>query len=134
MGFANSNFHRQIGRMGAAEDPLVLRVDLPFMASGQRMVARDPSTLELVYADRLEDHAQTVLGFLLEAGSLSVPVLVAGVYEDPTMVWNPNYPLWLDEEGQLTQTRPTSGFLLQVGRVLTEAKILIDIQSAIRLA
>jgi hypothetical protein len=137
MGFADSNYHSASIR----SKPQALNsgyqsilVDLPFLSSGQRMLAVDPTTGEFVYADCTLDHARAVKGFTLSAGISEVPLVVSGIYEDPTMTWDPTLPLWLGEAGSLVQVRPTVGFLMQVGRVILPSKIVIDIQPAIILA
>lgn len=135
MGYANSNYHRLTG-LGSSNGgglATAFPVDLDFLASGQRMLANTPSGI--VYADRLEvTHAQTVLGFTKTAGSVGVLVVSEGYYVDGTMAWDPELPLWLDEDGLITQVRPTTGFLMQVGRVITPTEILIQIQPAVILA
>lgn len=134
MGYANSNYHMLTG-LGSSNGgglATAFPVDLDFLASGQRMLANTPSGI--VYADHLDlDHAQTVLGFTKTAGT-SVKVISEGYYIDGTMVWDPSLPLWLGETGFLTQMRPTTGFLMQVGRVISPTEILIQIQPAVILA
>lgn len=140
MGYAISgNYHRPMPPKaggGSSSGQLTTPVSLPFLASGQRMIAWESidDDWELVYADQtILAHAQAIIGFTLTAGT-SVQLLVSGIYSDDIMDWDPTLPLWLGEEGQLTQVRPTSGLLVQVGRVIETNKIQIDIEPAIILA
>ena len=137
MGYAIvGNYHRSMPVSvggGNSSGQVVTAVVLPFVASGQRMIAWEFTGLdwELVYADASNPaHAQSVIGFTLTAGS-DVQLLVSGIYVDGTMSWDPTLPLWLGASGALTQTVPTSGLLMQVGRVLAPNKIQIDIEPTI---
>ena len=137
MGYAISgNYHRPMPPKaggGSSSGQLTTPVSLPFIASGQRMIAWEyiDDDWELVYADASNlAHAQSVIGFTLTAGS-DVQLLVSGIYVDGTMSWDPTLPLWLGAYGTLTQTVPTSGLLMQVGRVLAPNKIQIDIEPTI---
>lgn len=133
MGYANRNYHMPTGLgSGGAGLATAFPVDLDFLASGQRMLAN--TVAGIVYADHTElDHAQTVLGFTKTAGT-TVQVISEGLYKDPTMAWDPSLPLWLSTLGQLTQIRPTSGFIMQVGRAISPTEIIIQIQPAVILA
>ena len=107
-------------------------VESEAILSGQRIIANTANGV--VYASRdLLETVQTVLGFTKTAGTV-VEVIVQGVYSDPTMAWDPVFPLWLGINGELTQVRPTTGYLLEVGKVITPTEIVINIQSPIILA
>ena len=107
-------------------------VESETILSGQRIIANTASGV--VYASRdLLETVQTVLGFTKNAGTI-LEVIAQGVYIDPTMAWDPLFPLWLGINGELTQVRPTTGYLLEVGKVITPTEIVINIQSPIILA
>ena len=110
----------------------IFTVETDTSLSGQRIIAN--TTSGIVYASRdLLETVQTVLGFTKNAGTV-LEVIAQGVYKDPTMVWDPLLPLWLGINGELTQVRPTTGYLLEVGKVITPTEIVINIQSPIILA
>ncbi len=138
MGYSNRNYHtpsKSLGGGNGDSSSTTFLIDLPFLASGQRMLAYDSVLDAVVYADHSElQHAQHVLGFTKTAGDTAVPVITEGYYEDPTMSWDPLLPLWLGTTGFLVQVRPTTGFIMQVGRVLAPTKIIIQIQPAVILS
>jgi hypothetical protein len=75
-------------------------------------------------------HASQVIGLALQAGNGPEPLLVrtGGYHEEASWNWTPGR-LWCDEAGVLTQTPPSTGWVLPVGRALTPTRIEIDIDT-----
>ena len=132
MAYATAVFPKiAVSAAGGANANTVV-VESETILSGQRIIANTASGV--VYASRdLLETVQTVLGFTKNAGTV-LEVIVQGVYSDPTMAWDPLLPLWLGINGELTQVKPTAGYLLEVGKVITPTEIVINIQSPIILA
>ena len=131
MAYATAVFPKIPAASGGA-NANTFTVESEAILSGQRIIANTANGV--VYASRdLLETVQTVLGFTKTAGTV-VEVIVQGVYSDPTMAWDPVFPLWLGINGELTQVRPTTGYLLEVGKVITPTEIVINIQSPIILA
>ncbi|MBE9178586.1 hypothetical protein IQ268_08445 [Oculatella sp. LEGE 06141] len=112
-------------------EPIIAAVAL----SALRMVAID-SNGNLIYADS-SNLAQmfSVVGLVrsaVEAGA-AVPVLVEGLFSDAAWNWIPGLPIFLGINGTLTQTPPTSGFLLMVGMVISPTQIFIQQQEPTQL-
>lgn len=86
---------------------------------------------QLAYASSdSPSHAFTVLGILASAvaqGANAAP-LTEGTLTDSAWAWTVGTPIWLGVAGQLTQTPPTSGFLLQVAIAKTPTQIDFEIQ------
>jgi hypothetical protein len=84
--------------------------------------------LEYASCDNLS-HKNSILGISVTAGNVSEITNVARVDTliEPTWSWVPNEPLYLGINGFITQTPPTSLFLLSVGVALSPTKIFINI-------
>lgn len=131
MAYATAVFPK-ISTSGGGGNANTFTVESSISLSGQRIIANTASGI--VYASRdLLETVQTVLGFTKNAGT-TLEVIAQGVYSDPTMAWDPLFPLWLGINGELTQVRPTTGYLLEVGKVITPTEIIINIQEPIILA
>lgn len=103
---------------------------------GHRMVTTNASG-KLIYADSsISGHANKVMGMITNATTLDelVNVYTTGTITEMSWSWNIDEPLYLSTNGQLTQTPPTTGFLLIVGFPVTSTKIFIDLVSPIILA
>ncbi len=80
-------------------------------------------------------HAFRLVGLSLSAtasGALQTPLL-EGIVKDAAWNWNPSIPLWLGTNGQMTQTSPTTGFLVQVATAIAPDQIYFQIQEPILL-
>jgi hypothetical protein len=55
----------------------------------------------------------------------------SGVIEEVSWNWDTNTPIWLGENGLLTQTIPESGFSLIIGYPVTSTKVMIGIKEPI---
>lgn len=103
---------------------------------GHRMVTTDAQG-KLIYADSsIPGHANKVMGMVINASTLDdvVNVYTTGTITEMSWSWDIDEPLYLSINGQLTQTPPTTGFLLIVGFAVTSTKIFIDLVTPIILA
>lgn len=98
--------------------------------SGHRMVMLD--ALERAsYADASTlEHASRVVGVTIAAaaGGASVTIRTRGELDEPSFSFTAGLPLFLGSAGVLTQTPPSSGFVLIVGFAITATKIFVAIQ------
>ena len=104
--------------------------------SGHRMVIQNFTDGKLYYADNTNlDHMHSVLGLTTQAADLdaSCKVKTYGSITEPTWSWTDNKPIFLSTNGQLTQTKPTTGFLLRIGIPRSATTLLIDIEEPIKL-
>ncbi len=90
-------------------------------AEGGSLYHPDPATAA---------HADQVIGIALQAGSAPAPVLVRahGQITEASWSWAEG-PIWCGADGQLTQTPPPTGWLLQVARVVSPTTITVDIDT-----
>lgn len=96
-------------------------------ASDAGVVAADKDTLES--QDR-------ILGVTINAVSgagQDVEIIGIGRITDPSFSFTPG-PIWLGDNGALTQTKPTVGLLVQVATAVTSTSIFVNIGPAIKLA
>lgn len=101
---------------------------------GQRAVAVD-SGGNAIHADA--ETATDVVG--VSVGAVSSPgdpvtVRTLGELEDPAWGWTPGGIVYLGSGGVLTQTPPSSGFVVPIARAIGPTKIVIRIQPDIALA
>lgn len=80
-------------------------------------------------------HAFNIIGMSVSSGSEGSIILVqtGGTILNGNWTWNENMPLWLGNNGDITQTPPETGFLMQIGIALSPSKILLEIQEATQL-
>lgn len=99
--------------------------------SGHRMV-RIESGSAWYASNADQSHAGKVAGITTGAAVATDPVSVQtqGLMTEPSWSWTPG-PVYLGADGALTQTPPTSGFLLIVGRAIDTTKLLIGIQTPV---
>jgi len=102
--------------------------------SGHRFVVLDND--KAVYADcTTADHAHRVLGMTTGASNAgSVSVQTSGEHEEPTWNWTLGQPVFLSTTGLMTQTPPTTGFVLIVGFPVSATKLFIKIHQPIILS
>lgn len=87
-----------------------------------------------VYADKdnLPD-ANLVLGVTKGAASAAAPVQVQtmGLMNEPSWNWTPDSPVFVGDDGVLTQASPAAGFSLIIGVALTATQIHIGLKMPI---
>lgn len=79
---------------------------------------------------------EKILGVTITSAAGSgeeVSVVTEGKIDDPSFSFTPG-PIWLGNSGVLTQTRPTTGLLVQIGVAISATLINVNIQMAIKLA
>ena len=92
---------------------------------------------QAVYADKdTPATLQQVLGLTTRAALTGNPVTIIpeGEITEPSWTLNPRAPVYLGNNGQLTQTLPTTGAILQVGLPLSATQMLVNIKMPISLA
>ena len=107
--------------------------DAAATVSGGRAVALNADG-EAIHADGADDDfAWRVVGLALNGANLGNPVTIAtaGEVEEPTWSWIEGKPVFLGSAGSLTQTPPTSGFILVVGSAVGATRILVNVQQPI---
>lgn len=84
---------------------------------------------KVAYPDRtVADDALRFLGVLLTSASAAdeqVTIRRQGRITEGAWSWTPG-PVWVGDSGQLTQTPPPTGWILQVGMAINETTIDID--------
>lgn len=81
-------------------------------------------------------HQDKLLGVTITSAAGSgeeVTVVTEGKIDDPSFSFTPG-PIWLGNSGLLTQTKPTTGLLVQIAVAITATLINVNIQMAIKLA
>lgn len=98
--------------------------------SGHRAVSLD-SNDKAVYADK--DTSINVVGITLNSGT-EVTIQQSGEITEPSWNWIPSQSIYLGSNGMLTQTAPTSGYLIELGKSITNIKMILNIKTPILLA
>jgi hypothetical protein len=104
--------------------------------SGHRVVVIHPDN-KAYYADHdIMDDVPRVMGITTQAASENNPIgiLVFGEMIEPSWNWQEGKAIFLGSNGVLTQTPPTTGFLMEVAFAVTPQKIMVEIKPAIVLA
>jgi len=132
VGFAASGF--SVNNVINADGDFITKiasVDL----GGQRVVVND-GAYNVTYADAsnlLEMH--NVLGLTQGAAALGAEVVVlkSGEITEGSWSWTPDNYVYLGLNGLLTQTVPTSGFLLVIGTAIAPTVLNVNIGAPILL-
>ncbi len=88
------------------------------------------------YADPSASTAKLLLGVTTGAAALgaSVTIQTEGVLTEASWSWSATGSVWLTTTGQLTQTVPATGFLVQVGVPVGPTKLRIEPQLVAQLS
>jgi hypothetical protein len=103
--------------------------------SGERVVyAFNDTTVKYADKDTLA-HESLVVGVTTQSASVDDPIIVQteGLMTFGSWSWTAGMPVFLDTSGQLTQTAPTAGFVLEIGVAIAATVINIDIGKSIEL-
>lgn len=103
--------------------------------SGHRAVAVTTSAL-VDYADKdTPAHHSSVLGIINTAATIGSPVFIQtqGLITEPSWNWTMDELIYLGNNGMLTQTYPTTGFLLKIGTVVDPTAIYVNIGETVEL-
>lgn len=101
--------------------------------SAQRVVFIDTNG-KAYYADKdTLSHVNKVLGLTLSAAisDALVNIQTFGVLQDPSFSFDMTKPIYLGNNGNLSQVYPTSGFVLQIGYPVAVNAIMIELQMPI---
>lgn len=104
--------------------------------SGHRIVVQSFADGKLYYADNTNlDHVHSVLGITTGAANAGADCQVRtyGSITEPTWSWTDNRPVFLSANGHLTQSKPTTGFLLRIGFPRSATTLFVDIEEPVKL-
>ncbi len=101
--------------------------------SALRLVKLNTSN-QLVYADSSVD--ATVLGLTFQAVSSGVaPItVISGLVVDPSWNWTRGAPLFLGTNGQLSESIPSSGFIVPIGSAEAPTIVNINITQGVQIS
>lgn len=106
-----------------------------YAIGGNRIVVVN-SEDKIIYADKdTAAHAAKIFGLTtgaVETGA-TAKVQTNGVMQEPSWNWTLDVPIYVGNNGLLTQTPPTTGFLCIVGFPITATSIFIKINPSINL-
>ena len=100
---------------------------------GHRVVTSDASG-NAVYASASEvAHANRILGITIGAALSggTADIMAEGAMDMAGWTWNTTLPVFLGENGNMTQSPPTSGFICIVGFPQTPTKLYVRISQSI---
>lgn len=104
--------------------------------SGHRAVLLDMNNTAIYASNDMTAFGIRVLGITTTAAILGTDVNIqtAGEIIEPTWNWDVTKPIYLGLDGYLTQTPPSSGFVLIVGFPSSSTSIIVDIRDPIILS
>lgn len=123
------------GRPGPAGDGSVVTKIASTAISGHRVVIAMGSD-DAALADKdTSDHMHRILGLTTGAATSGVPIEIAtfGEFSEPGWNWVTG-PVWLGNDGLLTQALPTTGFLIQIGTAIAPTVLMLKIGAPISLS
>jgi hypothetical protein len=100
--------------------------------SGQRVVATD-SNGDFIYADSSTPaHAQSTIGVTIGAAAQgdTATAIALGPLTENSWTWTPGSLIFLGTNGTLTQTAPSTGFVMVVAKAVTATTIFVNVQPA----
>jgi len=132
-----------VGEQGPAGPPgppgptggLAVQYIAAIALGGHRIVVLN-ATQQVEYADNtVVAHADKVLGMTTGAASAGAlaTIQVGGELTEPSWSWTAEAPLYLGANGQVTQSPPASGFVLNLGFAISATKIFLDLKQPILL-
>jgi len=92
---------------------------------------------QIAYADNtVASHSSIVTGITTQAvlSGEAVNVTISGEVSEGSWSWTLDKPIFLTANGLMTQTAPSTGFLLQVGYPTSTTSMVVDIKTAIVLS
>ena len=116
-------------------DSLQLKYTSTGPVSAPRVVYTGASGPALADKDTLSQQDK-ILGVTITSAAGSgeeVTVVTEGKIDDPSFSFTPG-AIWLGASGVLTQTKPTTGLLVQIGVAISATLINVNIGMAIKLA
>lgn len=100
---------------------------------GNRVVVFDADG-KLYYASQSNpNHASKIAGVTLQAGIADSVIVCqsSGQMDEAGWTWNVSKPVYLSDNGLMTQVIPNSGFIIEIGIPITATSILIRIRMPI---
>lgn len=130
----------EVGRRGPQGPPgeavaAGLEITAGIALGGHRMVVVNAAE-KAIYADNTNmDHLNSVIGMTIGAVDADAVATVSqwGPIEMTGWSWILDKPVFLSTNGQVTQTIPSTGFILIIGFPMSATKLDIRIQQPIRL-
>ena len=113
---------------------MTVEYPVAYPMSGHRIVVLDGNQ-QAIYASNLTpSHAFKIVGMTTMAViSGDIPIQTGGPLTETSWNWILDIPIWLSEDGLMTQTPPTSGFSLIVGFPNSQTSMFIDIHEPVML-
>lgn len=120
---------------GVAGNPHITRTDeaVTLTADGPisalRVVVANDGQASYPDLDVVSD-ATRAAGVTLTSGASGDPVQIRtqGEIIEASWAWSPGI-VWCGDDGVLTQTQPSSGWLLEVGRALSATRLMVDLKT-----
>lgn len=131
---APSETNGSAGTLIVGSDTDVIQGIAGEILGGQRLVVTQNG--KLYHADKdTPAHINTVLGLTLSSAVVgeNAKVMREGPVIEPSWNWEPDKPVYLGNNGLLTQAVPESGFMLVIGIAETSKKIIMELQPPIKL-
>lgn len=103
--------------------------------SGERIVYASSST-EVKYADKNSIYdCNSIIGITLHAASIndSIKCQTSGILINDAWNWTPSFPIFLGNNGLITQSPPTTGIMVELGVAISSTAIYINIKETIEL-
>jgi len=100
---------------------------------GSRVVVYG-SDSKMHYADCQDlTHANKILGITLQAGVADEVIILQafGQISDSSWTWDVTKAIWLGSNGLLTQTIPSSGFIIKIGEPSSQTSFIVRIKMPI---
>lgn len=102
--------------------------------SGHRVVIASGSNGAAIADKDTPDHMHRVIGITRGAATTGSQIQIAGAGEMTEPSWNWSLgPVWLGSDGVLTQTLPTTGFILMIGTAIAPTVLMVKIGAPISL-
>lgn len=127
--------HIQSGGGGGSADVVQTTKNAGTAIGGHRAVKVVAGLLQ--YASKDDNpSAESVYGITINAGNIGDPidVVLSGEIQEASWSWTQNLPIYLSTSGQLTQTAPTTGAVVELGIAVTSDTMLVRIQKTMFLA
>jgi len=120
------------GPPGPAGDGSTITKIASTSIGGHRVVIASGSSGAAIADKDTPDHMHRVIGITKGAANSGSQVEIAGAGEmtEPSWSWSVG-PVWLGSNGLMTQTPPTTGFLLMIGTAIAPTVLMIKIGAPI---
>jgi len=122
--------------LGSVENTqMILLADGP-IASLRALAKSDNINGAIVHADpTILSQSDSIVGISQNAANDTEDVIIinSGSMEDPSWNWHDG-PIFFTIDGVLTQTPPTSGYLVVIGKAVTNTKMNVEIGNPIILS